>query len=132
MMAALEGGISILKGLGLDHAIGNTLGDRGFHHGTLVTVILPSVLRFHESHAGDRMKSMAAAFELGSAEEIGEAVKQLNKRVGLPTNLNDIGYVIDDIDRVAEICVDSYFNRTSPRVPTHDEYKTIIADAMSD
>jgi hypothetical protein len=132
MMAALEGGISILKGLGPDHAIGNTLGDRGFHHGTLVTVILPSVLRFHEGHAGDRIKSMAAAFGLGSAEEIRGVIKQLNERVGLPTNLKEVGYMIDDIDRVAEICVDSYFNRTSPRVPTHDEYKTIIADAMSD
>ena len=132
MMAALEGGISILKGLGPDHAIGNTLGDRGLHHGMLVTVALPSVLRFHESHVGDRMKSMAAAFGLVSAEEIGEAIKQLNKRIGLPTNLKEVGYTIDDMDRVAEICVDSFFNRTSPRVPTHDEYKTMIADAMSD
>jgi len=130
LMAAMEGGIAIGKGLGAAHAIGNTLGDRGFHHGTLVSVVLPGVLRFLEPHVGDRMETMAGAFGVKNAEEAGEAIKELNRRIGLPTNLKEVGYTIDNLDQVAEICVESVFNRASPRVPTHDEYKVIIADAM--
>ena len=93
-------------------------------------VVLPGVLRFLEPYVGDRMKTMAEAFGLKKSEDIGETIKQLNRRIGLPTNLTELGYTIDDLDRVAEICVDSVFNRSSPRIPDHEEYKAIITDAI--
>jgi alcohol dehydrogenase class IV len=130
MMAALEGGISIGKGLGSAHAIANTLGDRGDHHGILVTVAMPSVLRFLENHVGDKMKVLAEVFGLKEGHDVAAAIEQLNTRIGLPTNLKDLGYLPDDLDRAAELCVGSVFNRKSPRVPTHDDYKMIIQDAM--
>jgi len=130
MMAALEGGISIGKGLGSAHAIANTLGDRGHHHGILVTVAMPSVLRFLENYVGDKMKVLADIFGLKEGHDVAAAIEQLNVRIGLPTNLRDLGCLPDDLDRAADLCVGSVFNRKSPRVPTHDDYKTIIQDAM--
>ena len=61
MMAALEGGMSLGKGLGAGHALANTFGDRGFHHGTLVTLALPTVLRLLERHVPEKIAALAAA-----------------------------------------------------------------------
>jgi alcohol dehydrogenase class IV len=131
MMAALEGGIGIHKGLGSAHAIANTLGDQGLNHGILVTVALPGVLRFVEDYVADRMTALATkAFGLQTGSQVPQAIEQLNRRIGLPTTLRELGYVVTDLDRAAELCVGSKFNETAPRVPTHEEYKMIISDIM--
>ena len=44
MMASMEA-MLVNKGLGPGHALANTFGDQGLHHGTLVTLALPAVLR---------------------------------------------------------------------------------------
>lgn len=131
MMAALEGGIGIHKGLGSAHAIANTLGDQGYNHGILVTIAMPGVLRFVEETLGDRMTALAKkAFGLQTGSQIASSIEQLNGRIGLPTTLRELGYKVRDLDRAAELCVGSKFNETAPRVPTHEEYKVIISDIM--
>jgi alcohol dehydrogenase class IV len=126
MMAGLQGGISIGKGLGSGHAIANTLGDRGFHHGVLVTVVLPEVMRFLEGHVGDRMKKLAKALGLHESNEAADAIERLNERLGLPKNLGELGYPLDDLDQIAKLCTESIFNSSSSRIPTHEEYKKIL------
>lgn len=129
-MAALQGGIGIHKGLGSVHAIANTFGDQGFNHGILVAIILPGVLRFLESHMEKRMTSLAKILGLEKGGQVAAAVQQLNARIGLPASLRELGYVMKNIDRAAKLCVESIFNRSSVRIPTHDEYKMIIAEVM--
>ncbi|KPK25327.1 MAG: hypothetical protein AMK69_14610 [Nitrospira bacterium SG8_3] len=131
MMAALEGGIGIHKGLGSAHAIANTFGDQGYNHGILVTIALPGVLRFLEDHVGDRMTTLAKkAFGLQTGDQIAPAVEKLNRRIGLPLSLKDLGYQVGDLDRAAVLCVKSIFNGTAPLVTTHDQYKMIISNIM--
>jgi alcohol dehydrogenase class IV len=131
MMAALEGGIGIHKGLGSAHAIANTLGDQGYNHGILVTIALPGVLRFVEEYVGDRMTFLAEkAFGLQKGSQVASVIEQLNGRIGLPTTLRQLGYKVRDLDRAAELCVGSKFNGTAPHIPTQDQYKMIISDIM--
>jgi alcohol dehydrogenase class IV len=131
MMAALEGGIGIHKGLGSVHAIANTLGDQGYNHGILVSVALPAVLRFVEEDVSDKMTALATkAFGLNATSQIPTAIEQLNMRIGLPTTLRELGYRVRDLDRAAELCVGSKFNESAPRVPTQDQYKMIISNMM--
>jgi alcohol dehydrogenase class IV len=129
-MAALQGGIGIHKGLGSVHAITNTFGDQGYNHGILVAITLPGVLRFLEGHVEKRMTALAKILGLEKGAQIANAVQQLNKRIGLPANLKELGYVMADIDRAAKLCVESVFNRSSVRIPTHGEYKVIITEVM--
>ncbi|HUL31946.1 MAG TPA: iron-containing alcohol dehydrogenase, partial [Thermodesulfobacteriota bacterium] len=84
MMAALEGGMSISKGLGPAHALGNTFGDRGFRHGILVTMALPSVLHLIEKYASEKMDRLAEAMGLHSRDEVPATIKAFNARLGLP------------------------------------------------
>jgi len=131
MMAALEGGIGIHKGLGSAHAIANTLGDQGYNHGILVTIALPGVLRFVEETLGERITALAKkAFGLQTGSQVPPAIELLNRRIGLPTTLRELGYRVQNLDRAAELCVGSKFNGTAPRVPTQDQYKRIISDIM--
>lgn len=131
MMAALEGGIGIHKGLGSGHAIANTFGDQGYNHGILVTIALPNVLRFLEDHMVDRMTVLARkAFGLQTGGQIAPAIEHLNQRIGLPTSLKDLGYRAVDLDQAAELCVNSIFNGTAPLVPTKDQYKSIIKNVV--
>jgi alcohol dehydrogenase class IV len=130
MMAALEGGMSISKGLGPAHALGNTFGDRGFRHGILVTMALPSVLRFIEKYAADKMGHLAEAMGLHSGEAVPEAIKTLNARLGLPVSLHEIGYPDGDRNEMADDAAKSFFNIWSPHPPTVGEYKALIQEMM--
>jgi 4-hydroxybutyrate dehydrogenase len=131
MMAALEGGMSISKGLGPAHALGNTFGDRGFRHGILVTMALPSVLLMIERYATDKMDQLAEATGCHSREEVAGRIKALNARLGLPASLHEIGYPDGDRDEMADDAAKSFFNAWSPHPPTRAEYKALIQEMMS-
>lgn len=130
VMAALEGGMSISKGLGPAHALGNTLGDRGFRHGILVTIALPSVLRLIEKHAAEKMERLAEAMGLNSGHAAPNAIKAFNARVGLPASLRELGYPVGDPDKMAHDAANSFFNAWSPYHPTPAEYKAMIQEIM--
>lgn len=130
MMAALEGGMSISKGLGPAHALANTFGDRGFHHGTLVAMALPGVLHIIEKYASNRMDQLAKAMALNSSQAVPYAIKTLVARLGLPTSLRELGYPNRDLDEMADDAANSHVNAMSPYHPTPAEYKAIIQDIM--
>ena len=125
MMAALEGGIGISKGLGPAHALGNTFGDRGLHHGALVTLALPATIRFLAPHVGDRMAPLADA--LGApGGDAADAVAALTRRVGLPATLKKLGYGQADLEEAAGDAARSFFNARCARPPTLAEYRAMI------
>jgi len=130
MMAALEGGISISKGLGPAHALGNTFGDRGFRHGVLVTVALPSVLCILDKYVAEKINRLAEAMGLHSGDAVPNAIKALNARLGLPATLRNLGYPDGDRDEMADDAAKSFFNSRSPHPPTSEEYKALIQEIM--
>jgi len=130
MMAALEGGISISKGLGPAHALGNTFGDRGFRHGILVTMALPSVLHLMEKYAGEKMDRLAEAMGLRSGEAVPDAIKAFNARLDLPASLRKMGYPDGDRDEMAGDAANSFFNAWTPHLPTLAEYEALIKEIM--
>ncbi len=130
MLAALEGGISLSKGAGPAHAIANTLGDRGIHHGILVTLAMPIVLRMMESRAVPRLAPLRAAMGTAPGETSADAFAALARRVGVPASARDVGYVPSDLDEMAQDAAASFFNLRSPYRPTIAEYRTMIADLL--
>ena len=62
MMGAIEGGMSILRGLGPAHALSIPLDAYELHHGTLVGVLLPHTVDFIMGSVGpERMERLARA-----------------------------------------------------------------------
>ena len=84
MMAALEGGMCLQKGLGAAHAMANPLGEGGWHHGTLIGALLPSVLRFNAATEGMETVRRAAglAESVAAAEWLGRLVVKSDFRGG--------------------------------------------------
>jgi alcohol dehydrogenase class IV len=126
MLAALQGGMSIPKGLGPVHALAITLGDQGLHHGLLVTLAMPHVLRLHARHVPEKMRVLAEVIGVASGAEVADEVEAMNTRLGLPSDLKAMGYKVGDLDEMAADSVASYFNKASPYQPSQAEYKAML------
>jgi len=129
MMASMEA-MLVSKGLGAAHALANTFGDQGLHHGTLVTLALPPVLRGLDAHAGERIRRLADAMRLGTGRHPGAAIAEMNQALGLPADLRSYGYKLADLDEAAADAHASWFNRSAPYHPTKDEFKTMITEII--
>lgn len=131
LMAAMEGGMAISKGLGIAHTMSMTFSDSDLHHGALVTLSLPTVINFCADAAGsDKMDRLAHSMKVAGAGDVAQAVDALNKRVGLTEGVRAMGYGSNDLDQLSEFAVDCWFNATSPRKPTRDEMRDIIIEVL--
>jgi 4-hydroxybutyrate dehydrogenase len=130
MLAALQGGMAISKGLGPVHALAGTLGDQGLHHGLLVTLAMPGVLRLSARHVPEKMRVLAEAIGAPSAYEVADEVAAMNHRLGLPANLAAAGYQIGDLDEVAHATHVSRFNALAPYTPTLEECKALVREVV--
>jgi 4-hydroxybutyrate dehydrogenase len=130
MMAAVEGGMAISKGLGCAHALSMTFSDSDLHHGAIVTVALPVVMRFVAPAAPAKLAQIAEAMGTPPGTAAADALAALNARVGLPGTIRALGYRGNDHDGLAAFAHDNYFNRTSPRIPGLDDYRRIIAELL--
>ena len=90
MMAATEGAMAFVKGLGAVHAMSHSAGrlpGLRLHHGTLNAVLLPVVLRFNKDAVPEKYARIAAAMGLAADADIAAAIETLNRRIGLPSSL---------------------------------------------
>lgn len=130
MVAALEGGMAIHMGLGPGHAIANTTGDQGLHHGMMVTIAMPEVLRIMERHVPEKTRLVAEALGGKPDEGAADLVAALNGRVGIPATLRALGYEGGDLDEMAEEAARSHFLGRSPYRPSAAEFRTMLAAVM--
>jgi alcohol dehydrogenase class IV len=126
MMAAVQGGLSIYKGLGPAHAIANTCGDRGLHHGMLSVLAMPPVLRLFEARGNEKIQALSQAMGCKPGKSAADMVQELNGKVGIPPSIAALGYGEADLDELASDAANSFFNAPSPYRPTFDEYRDIL------
>lgn len=130
MLAALQGGMAIPKGLGPVHAVAGTLGDQGLHHGLLVALAMPPVLRLTARHAPERMARLAEALGVPTGADVAEAIFALHARLELPANLRAAGYQPGDLDEIAQTISTSRFNTTAPWQPSAVECRAIVTEML--
>ena len=124
MMAALEGGMVLQKSLGGAHAMATPLEERNLHHGTLIAVLLPHVLRFNAAAAAGRMKDLEEA--AGTKSTLSEWVEMLVADLGLPARLSELDVQICDIPKIAEKAAQSHLSVTNPRTAGVAEYRYLL------
>jgi 4-hydroxybutyrate dehydrogenase len=128
MMAALHA-MMCGKGLGPVHALANTLGDQGLHHGTMVSIAMPAVLRTYEGRYPEKTRKLAAALGLASGTPA-EAVAEMNARLGIPRTIRALGYKGGDVAEMAEDSHKSFFNVTAPHHPSPGEYRALVEEVL--
>ena len=130
MLAALEGGMAIHMGLGPVHAIANASGDQGLHHGMMVTIAMPTVLRLMAKHVPEKTQILAATLGAKPNQSAADIVEEMNARLGIPPTLRALGYKGGDLDDMAQDCAKSHFLGRSPYRPSAAEFKSMLATVM--
>jgi 4-hydroxybutyrate dehydrogenase len=136
MSASMQGAMAFQKGLGCVHSLSHSLGgvNPRLHHGTLNAMFLPAVVRFNadtESVQKDkRLERMAHAMGVQSANDIPEAIKAMNARLGLPTGLAAMGVKTDLFDPIITGALADHCHKTSPRIATADEYREMLGQSL--
>ncbi len=133
MMASTEGAMAFIKGLGAVHAMAHALGrlkEPKLHHGTLNAVILPTLLRFNDGHAGDKYDRLRHAMGLSAGADLSKAVVAMNRRIGLPANLGEMGVTEAMIPDLVPHAVSDLASRTNPRKADEAAYERLYREAI--
>lgn len=136
MSASMQGAMAFQKGLGCVHSLSHSLGgvDPRLHHGTLNAMFLPAVIRFNAAAESmlkeKRLQRMAHAMGLNSGEDIPQAIKDMNARLGLPTGLAAMGVDSSMFDKVIAGAMLDHCHKTNPRIATADEYRDMLTQSL--
>jgi 4-hydroxybutyrate dehydrogenase len=133
LMAALEGGLTFQKGLGAVHALSHPLGGLkqvSLHHGTLNAVLLPYILEFNAGHSGEKYETIRRRLDLEPGADLAGYIRNLNKRLGMPSTLAEMGVPRECFIGVAESATKDHSSATNPRQASADEYFAILEAAF--
>jgi 4-hydroxybutyrate dehydrogenase len=133
MMASLEGGLAFQKGLGAVHALSHALATVAapvLHHGTLNAVLLPAVLRFNQPSAREKYARMRATLALPAETDLAQWFADLNRRLGLPPDLQAMGVARDIFPRMARMAALDFSTRTNPRPAAEHDYLALLEAAF--
>ena len=136
MSASMQGAMAFQKGLGCVHSLSHSLGgvDPRLHHGTLNAMFLPAVIAFNAQADSivqeSRLLRMAQAMNLDSAGDLGEAIKDMNARLGLPTGLRDMGVSETQFDAIISGAMADHCHKTNPRIASPDDYREMLLQAL--
>jgi hypothetical protein len=136
MSASMQGAMAFQKGLGCVHSLSHSLGgvDPRLHHGTLNAMFLPAVIAFNAQAESiqkeNRLQRMAHAMGLASGSDIGEAIKDMNARLGLPKGLAEMGVTAAQFDAVIKGAMADHCHKTNPRIATEDEYREMLTQSL--
>lgn len=133
MIASLMGAVAFQKGLGVVHSLAHPLSTLlDTHHGLANAVNLPYGMRFNVRGFEDRFRKMARAMEL--EKESGEALVQhlyeLNKKIGLPVQLRDIGVKQEHIEPLADLAIADFAHPNNPKPVSREDFRRLYAEAL--
>ncbi len=136
MSASMQGAMAFQKGLGCVHSLSHSLGgvDPRLHHGTLNAMFLPAVIAFNAQSESiqkeNRLQRMAQAMGLPTNANLGDAIKDMNARLGLPNGLAAMGVTSAMFDAVITGAMADHCHKTNPRIATPDDYRAMLEQAM--
>ena len=133
MIASLMGAVAFQKGLGVVHSLAHPLSSLlDTHHGLANAVNLPYGMRFNLEGFEDKFKRIARAMEL--KEETGEAVVNhlfdLNKHIGMPIKLSDIGVKEDHVEALSDLAFADFCHPSNPKPVSRDDFKKLYQEAL--
>ncbi len=133
MIASLMGAVAFQKGLGVVHSLAHPLSSLlDTHHGLANAVNLPYGMRFNIPGSEDKFRKIARTMEL--KDESGEAVVsrlfELNKELGLPLRLRDIGVKQEHIGTLSELALADFCHPSNPRPVSLDNFKELYNEAL--
>lgn len=133
MIASLMGAVAFQKGLGVVHSLAHPLSSLlDTHHGLANAVNLPYGMRFNAPGLEEQFKRIAKTMEL--KEETGTAVVnhlfELNKKIGLPIKLKDIGVKEEHIETLSGLAFADFAHPNNPKPVSREDFKKLYTEAL--
>lgn len=135
-IAATMGAMAFQKGLGCVHSLSHSLGgiNPKLHHGTLNAIFMPPVLAFNRDAKSSvdegKYARLASAMGLAADADLGAAVEEMTRTIGLPTRLSELGVTSGLFDRVITGALADHSHLTNPREATAEDYETMLQAAL--
>lgn len=136
MSASMQGALAFQKGLGCVHSLSHSLGGYNprLHHGTLNAIFLPAVIEFNKEAETIRnekkLPRIAQAMGLSDAADIGPAIRDMTRRLGLPTSLGELGVTADMFPNIIKGALADHSHQTNPRIASEGDYLRMLEQSM--
>lgn len=133
MIASLMGAVAFQKGLGVVHSLAHPLSSLlDTHHGLANAVNLPYGMRFNAPGLEAEFKRMALALELNTTtgEAVVDHLFELNRRLGLPVRLRDIGVKEEHINTLSDLALADFCHPNNPKPVTKADFKNLYTEAL--
>ena len=136
MSASMQGAMAFQKGLGCVHSLSHSLGgiNPKLHHGTLNAMFLPAVIAFNAQAPSivkeQRLSRMAIAMGLSAGADLGQAIREMNARLGLPTGLQELGVNRSQFEAVVKGAMADHCHKTNPRLASREDYLSMLEQSM--
>jgi alcohol dehydrogenase class IV len=109
----------------LHHKLCHVLGGFGLPHAQTHAIVLPHAVRYNNEAAPEAMARIRKA--LGGVSEASAGLYDLEKRLGIPLRLADIGLQEADLARAAKIAADAPY--PNPRKVEYEPVLKLLRDA---
>lgn len=120
---AMHGGAALRVGMGLGHAMAQSLGGRyGVPHGAMNAICLPPALRFNAGVAGAEIARLAEAM---GAEDPAARTEEL-AAIALETRLRDYDIPRDDLGELSAATAQRGAAKANPRTASVDEIRALF------
>ncbi len=125
-------------GLGIVHSMAHSLG--AFFdtpHGIANAILLPHVLKFNGQVCPELFRNMGKAIGLNmenlsneeSVDKVVEAVKELNKKLNIPSTLREVGVSEELLPKLAKQALNDPCTPGNPRIVTEEDILKIYKEA---
>lgn len=137
-LGSLMAGMALANArLGAVHGLAHPLGYRcKIPHGLACAALLVPVMEFNLSAAAKEYALLAERLGLSGREEtekaraLVELVRQLNRRLGIPSRLRDLGLGPEDVPDLARQALASGSTKANPRAVTKEDLEGILYRAL--
>jgi len=130
MMAALMGGMCLQKALGGAHAMATPLGELHLHHGTLIGVLLPQILRFNAGYADEAYADLQGVLGVPNGIDLHDWMTDFVSGLGLPTTLGALGVDSRLLPSIADKAAKDHLSATNPRPADASDFLKLLTEAM--
>ena len=138
-VAAAMGAVAFQKDLGATHSLSHPLSSEfGIQHGLANAICLAAVMKYNKEVSAALYARVAQCFgintfeisDIEAADKAIEAIQDLNKRIGIPKSLREVGIKEEQLEMLAKKAFEDPCHKSNPRRCTEQDLLMLYKKAF--